>query len=96
MSCSKCGTKNPEPTDTWQTESELEEPTPVYWFLVSNGEPVEMAGIEEGGEIAFRFRACETLEHPIPEDGERVLCGECFSEEFPPTEDDDEEEGREV
>lgn len=91
MSCSRCGTAKPEATDTWVSEDEFEPPTPVYWFLVRDDQPAEPVGIEEGGDLAMRFRVCENLEHPDIEPGERVLCGDCFEDEFPFDLDEDDE-----
>lgn len=91
MPCSNCGVKVPEQTDTWNTDDPNEKPIPVYWFAVNDG-PVEM-GVEPSGEIGFRFRALESLEHPEPEEGQQILCGDCFESLFPLEDETDDTEG---
>lgn len=81
MSCSNCGTNNPEPFDCGMDGQSAD--FKGYWFLVKDG-PVDFVGIEEDGELAQRFHVCETIEHPEPEEGEQVLCAECFDLIFPP------------
>jgi hypothetical protein len=79
MSCTDCQTANPEPFEAGEGEGAVQ----AYWFLVCEEKPVEAIGVEADGELAFRFRVCDTLEHPIPADGEEVLCADCFDKRYP-------------
>lgn len=89
MACADCGTTSPEPFEAY---GEGDKATTAYWFLVDPERPVEAVGIESDGDLAFRFRICKTLEHPVPEGEEEVLCADCFDRRYPLVQDKEEGE----
>ncbi len=84
VNCSSCKTYLPEPAEVWRDDGDFSESTLVFWFLVREGsdDPTEMAGIEEDGEIALRFRAL-TRPTALRRPGYKYFCPDCLAKAYP-------------
>lgn len=75
MPCADCFTTEPEPFDTEQGVA--------YWFLIDSGSPTHM-GVKKSGDVEPIFAVSLSKSHLEPEEGQEVICCECFDKRYPP------------
>lgn len=80
MSCKDCGATRTEPCEFIGKGDSIQK---AYWIMVEGDQPVHVVGIEEDGDLAFRFAVWPYEDPPEPEPGQEILCPECFDRRYP-------------